>query len=126
MLLINLIQRPFRIVRKSSVFFTSLLSMFFIGSVFSSLAIAETRDPNKTLRQFQHSCRICHTDPASRAPKAFIEEEWDYRLEKGIDELLSNTLYGYGDMPALGMCTDCTPADFKALILFMANQTDEK
>ena len=48
--------------------------------------------------------------------------EWDLRLKQGIDVLVSHARDGYKNMPARGQCLDCTEADLKQLVLFMAGR----
>ena len=38
--------------------------------------------------------------------------------------LLDHAIQGYNAMPATGQCATCTPADFQALIRFMAGRED--
>jgi hypothetical protein len=40
---------------------------------------------------------------------------------KGIDAMVASAKKGIGGMPPKGMCTDCTDAEFKALIEFMSS-----
>jgi cytochrome c5 len=54
------------------------------------------------------------------APKAHDEAMWKPRVDaKGIDGLLNSVNNGLNAMPPKGMCMDCTPGEYKALIEFM-------
>lgn len=68
------------------------------------------------------SCKACHTVPETRAPLAGDRTQWDPRWAKGEDQLLGEVQVGFGSMPAGGLCADCSDADLKALIRFMAGR----
>lgn len=68
---------------------------------------------------YEYSCYSCHANPDSGAPLAGDEAAWGPRLDKGMDALLESTINGFGGMPPLGMCMDCTEDQFIALIEFM-------
>ncbi len=69
---------------------------------------------------YDRSCRSCHTIAATGAPLTGDGAAWATRLDKGMNTLVDNVIYGFGGMPPLGMCMDCSPEDFEALIVFMA------
>jgi cytochrome c5 len=66
------------------------------------------------------SCKQCHANPAAGAPLTGDSLAWVPRLEKGMDTLLDHSINGFQGMPPLGLCMQCTEADFRALIEFMA------
>lgn len=69
---------------------------------------------------YQRSCRSCHTVAATGAPLTGDAAAWAPRMEKGMDVLLDGVINGFGGMPPLGLCMDCSAAQFEALIRFMA------
>ena len=69
---------------------------------------------------YNRSCRSCHATGASQAPLTGVLENWQPRLEQGMDILLDHTINGFGGMPPMGMCFDCDEAQFTALIRFMS------
>ena len=71
---------------------------------------------------YEGSCKACHAIPASGAPMVHDRAAWDPRWKQGEAVLLDHTIQGFGAMPALGQCVACTPADFGALIRFMAGR----
>ncbi len=71
---------------------------------------------------YDGSCRACHTNRDSGAPLSGDHAQWDVRWAKGPDVLLQHAVAGYNGMPAGGQCTTCTPAEYAALIRFMADQ----
>lgn len=69
---------------------------------------------------YDGSCKACHTNPAAGAPLTHDPRAWAPRWHQGRDVLLDHVVQGYRAMPAGGQCAACTPADFKALIAFIA------
>ena len=69
---------------------------------------------------YNRSCRSCHTVAATGAPLTGDAKAWAERYEKGMGTLVDNVINGYGGMPALGLCMDCSADQFEALIDFMA------
>ena len=69
---------------------------------------------------YNRSCRSCHTVAATGAPLTGDANAWAERYEKGMSTLVDNVINGYGGMPALGLCMDCSADQFEALIDFMA------
>lgn len=69
---------------------------------------------------YARSCRSCHTVAATRAPLTGDAAAWAPRMERGMDAMVSSVVNGFGGMPPFGMCMDCSPEQFAALIQFMA------
>jgi len=69
---------------------------------------------------YQRSCRSCHTVAATGAPLTGDVAGWAPRMEKGMDVMLDSVIDGFGGMPPLGLCMDCSAEQFEALIRFMA------
>lgn len=86
-------------------------------------AALATLNPDSTAGQWVRSCVLCHANGNGGAPLVGDEAAWRPRLAAGENELLAHTLEGYGAMPPLGYCMDCTEADFRALIQFMLPAT---
>jgi len=69
---------------------------------------------------YLRSCRSCHTVAATGAPLTGDAAAWTPRMDKGMDAMLDSVINGFGGMPPLGLCMDCTAEQFEALIRFMA------
>ena len=69
---------------------------------------------------YQRSCKSCHGLGVSNIPQAGDVAAWQPRMDKGMDALMDSVINGFGGMPPLGMCMDCQPEEFEALIQFMA------
>ena len=70
--------------------------------------------------QYAASCGACHAYAVAGAPKTGDIAQWEPRLAKGMEALLSSVKNGLGVMPAGGMCTTCSDDDHKALITYMS------
>lgn len=64
-------------------------------------------------------CTLCHGTGLSGAPKTGNAQEWQPRLEKGMDTLKEHALNGFNAMPAMGTCGDCSSDELVAAIEFM-------
>lgn len=69
---------------------------------------------------YPRTCAVCHAAGVAGAPKIGDVAMWQPRLAaKGIDGLVLSVTNGLNAMPARGMCMDCTPGEYKAIIEFM-------
>ena len=89
-----------------------------------ALARAQAMTPSdaKLAGLYAQSCKACHTVPDTGAPLAGDRAAWDPRWAKGLPTLLQSTVGGLNGMPAGGQCFACTPADYEALITFLAGR----
>ncbi|WP_395606808.1 c-type cytochrome [Pseudomonas sp. B22129] len=69
---------------------------------------------------YDTSCKLCHANPASGAPLSGDRAAWSPRVAQGADTLLDHSINGYNGMPPMGLCMQCSEAQFLALISFMA------
>lgn len=72
---------------------------------------------------YANTCKTCHANPASGAPLAGDAAAWSPRLAQGVDRLLDHSINGYKGMPPMGLCMQCSEAQFLALIGFMSGQS---
>lgn len=70
---------------------------------------------------YDGACKACHANRNSGAPLTHDHAAWAPRWKQGEGVLLDHVVQGYKGMPALGQCMVCQPADFQALIRFMAD-----
>lgn len=85
-------------------------------------AVAMTPSDPRLADLYVQSCKTCHTVADTGAPLSGDRAAWDMRWKKGMPALLNSTVSGLGGMPAGGQCFSCTPADYEALIAFMAGR----
>lgn len=67
------------------------------------------------------SCGVCHSRPSSGAPQAGHKAAWKPKVARGLDYLLDRTIRGYGSMPPMGLCPQCSEEDFIDLLEYMAD-----
>ena len=77
-------------------------------------------DSAKIEELYVKSCAVCHAAGAAGAPKTGAPAEWESRMAKGMDVLVQAVNNGLNAMPPKGMCFDCSPENYKALIEYMA------
>lgn len=70
--------------------------------------------------RYKKSCYACHGFGANGAPKTGDVAAWTPRLEKGMETLVKHAREGFNTMSPMGLCFDCSDADFQALIEYMA------
>jgi len=69
---------------------------------------------------YGRSCISCHAVADTVAPLTGDRQSWEPRMAQGMDVLIDHVIDGYGGMPPLGLCMECEPEQFRALIEFMA------
>ena len=92
--------------------------LFFVLFVVASAPAVAAEGDIEAL--YNRSCISCHASGAAGAPKTGDVAAWQARLEKGMDALVVSADKGFGGMMPKGMCFDCTPEQFRALIEYMA------
>ena len=84
----------------------------------ATAATAMPADP-ALAQVYDSSCRLCHANPASGAPLTGDRAAWSPRIAQGVDTLLDHSINGYNGMPPMGLCMQCSEAQFVVLIGFM-------
>lgn len=79
---------------------------------------SEAKAPGQEI--YEQYCHVCHEAGVAGAPKFRDANDWKPRLAKGIPTLVSVATKGLNAMPAKGTCVDCSEADLKAAIEYMA------
>jgi cytochrome c5 len=85
-------------------------------------ATAAMAEPD--MDKYNKSCAVCHATGAANAPKTGDAAAWEPRLAKGMDVLVASVGTGMNAMPPKGMCFDCSPEDYAALIEYMAKPAE--
>ncbi len=69
---------------------------------------------------YNRNCFSCHAAGLADAPKTGDAEAWAPRLAKGPEILLKSVKEGMPPgMPPMGLCSQCSDAEFMAAIEFM-------
>ena len=62
-------------------------------------------------------CSACHTNGFSGAPLLKDYDYWQNLLNnKGRNRLYQNSINGYGNMPAKGLCYECSNEEIEAAV----------
>lgn len=69
--------------------------------------------------KYDASCATCHQAGVLGAPKTGDKAAWNALQKKGMNTLLKHVKDGYNNMPARGLCDDCSDSDYTALINMM-------
>ncbi len=69
---------------------------------------------------FNKSCGMCHNGQLPQAPKKGDVAAWEPRMKQGMDVLVKHVTEGFNAMPPRGLCMDCTPEDYVAVIEYMS------
>lgn len=69
---------------------------------------------------FDRTCKACHGVPGTGAPGVGDEAAWAERNKQGLETLVDHSINGYGQMPPMGLCMECTQDEFVAFISYMS------
>jgi len=69
---------------------------------------------------YNQFCFACHTAGVGGAPKLHDKAEWETRIAKGADALLTSMLNGVNAMPPKGTCMSCSDDELKSALEFMS------
>ena len=64
-------------------------------------------------------CFACHATGVAQAPLFGSLEQWQPRIDKGMDTLVATSLTGFNLMPPMGICMSCTEDEMRASIQYM-------
>jgi cytochrome c5 len=97
-----------------------------IGAALAAISLVSNAADQAIVDRYNKSCMVCHAAGVANAPKTASPEAWQPRLAKGMDVLVKSVKTGLNAMPPKGMCMDCSDADYKALIQYMASAPAKK
>ncbi|AYC30938.1 cytochrome c5 family protein [Pseudomonas cavernae] len=93
------------------------LSLLAATSILLACSAQAAQDPEAV---FSRACGACHAGQLPMAPKQGDTAAWKPRLDQGMDTLVQRVTTGFNAMPPGGLCTDCSAADYQAVIEWMA------
>ncbi len=82
----------------------------------TSFGWSAERDVEKIFNDY---CFACHGTGWEDAPVVGDSFAWQERKQKGIAELVANTINGVNAMPPKGTCNDCSEKELKAVVEFL-------
>jgi cytochrome c5 len=96
------------------------------NSCAAGMAVAGSGDsgPKDPQQVYQTYCFACHGTGANNSPVLGNAEQWNPRIEKGLDALYESAVNGFNNnaMPAKGLCMDCSAEDIHATVDYMLDQ----
>lgn len=80
----------------------------------------QPRSSEVLTKLYNRSCRICHDTGSAGAPVRDDIATWQKRLAvRPQQEMVENTLKGYGGMPPKGLCMNCTASQIEQLVGYL-------
>jgi glucose/arabinose dehydrogenase/cytochrome c5 len=73
-------------------------------------------------RIFGYICSSCHSDPASAMPQLTDLSYWQPRLDGPVKTQYEAVLRGSGDMPARGLCENCSDQEIRDAVDYLLEQ----
>jgi cytochrome c5 len=84
------------------------------------VSAAEEVAIDEAARIYRESCDSCHGEGVYGAPRPGVEADWAPRLSYGIDGLYLSAFEGIiPQMPARGLCMECSDAQLMAVVDLM-------
>lgn len=68
---------------------------------------------------YAQACSACHAGGVLGAPKKGDAGDWEDRLSKGMDTLLTHSIEGFNAMPPRGGCGNCSDEEIESAIEYM-------
>ncbi len=107
--------------------------LFLSAALFASSSFADTKavelsalsNGTEAEATYMASCFACHSTGAAGAPKVGPgnADAWTARLEKGMDQVVTNAIAGINNMPPKGLCFTCNDDDIKQLVEYMVDSS---
>ncbi len=98
-----------------------LLALAGCGSDLSPPSASSVSSPPAAVAAiYARACKNCHAVAGTGAPQTGDRAAWAPRLVQGDAVLIEHSFNGYKGMPPMGACMDCTEAQYRSLIEYMA------
>lgn len=107
--------------------------LFLSAALFASSSFADTQavelsqlsNGTEVEATYMASCFAYHSTGAAGAPKVGPgnADAWTARLEKGMDQIVTNAIAGINNMPPKGLCFTCNDDDIKLLVEYMIDSS---
>ncbi len=93
------------------------------GAASAAAAVSSASEPRSGEAVYNGGCNACHASGAAGAPKLGDVAAWSERLAQGNDTLYSNAIDGINEMPAKGLCMNCSDDEIKAAVDYMIDNS---
>jgi len=95
------------------------------GNTGEPLQLAQLTADFDAEQSYMQLCFACHSSGVAGAPKLDDPDDWNSRMEKGMEAVMSNVINGVNAMPAKGLCFNCTDEDLQALVDYMYSSSQQ-
>ncbi|WP_404369270.1 c-type cytochrome [Marinobacter sp.] len=85
----------------------------------SAAPAAADEEPRSGEEVYAAACQACHNTGAAGAPKLGNQSEWEGRMDKGMETLVSHAINGFNAMPAKGGCGNCSDEEVEKAVEYM-------
>tara|TARA_R110001632_G_scaffold60284_3_gene146412 strand:- start:88411 stop:88746 length:336 start_codon:yes stop_codon:yes gene_type:complete len=97
-----------------------------LGAVCFALGLSSLAGAARSGEQvFNTYCVACHMSGVAGAPRFGNHEDWQPRIDKGLDTLLKVAISGIKAMPPKGLCFDCSDDELKLAIEYMIDNSKD-
>ena len=73
---------------------------------------------------YDQFCFACHATGVGGAPLLGDVAQWQPRIDKGMETLMTSTLNGIGTMPPMGTCMNCSDEELQEAVNYMLDQVN--
>ena len=87
------------------------------------VALTASGGPRTGQQIYDTFCFACHATGVTEAPLFGSLEQWQPRIDKGMDTLVATSLTGLNLMPPMGICMSCTEDEMRDAIQYMIDST---
>ena len=87
----------------------------------SPLALTASGGPRSGQQIYDTFCFACHATGVTEAPLFGSLEQWQRRIDKGMDTLVATSLTGLNLMPPMGICMSCTEDEMRDAIQYIVD-----
>lgn len=102
-------------IAKTSRTLAASIATIMLGGLMSSTMAADIPTT------YENSCAACHNSGALGAIKKGDSAAWNkLKQQKGMPALVNSVKSGMIQMPAGGLCSDCSDEDYRKLIDYMS------
>lgn len=86
----------------------------------------EASGPRSGKQLAETVCQTCHGAGVLGAPKLGVKADWEARIARGVDTILSNAVNGIAAMPPRGGDASITDEELKAAVDYMLQSVGSK
>lgn len=106
---------------------TLMICLFMVMLALCGASLAWS-DADKGQGVYMNFCASCHNSGIAGAPKIGDKADWEQRMEKGMDAVVTNAIKGYkgskGYMPAKGGNSALTDEEVSDAVMYMVKQSE--